>query len=117
MKPGAILPAWSSHGEGRLAAQADVLERLAREDRVAFVYCDARGKTTSDAVPNGSALGAAALVNDRGNVLAIMPHPERDAFAFMHHDDSREAALGDTAAMLAPSGGIELFVGLAKALA
>lgn len=117
MKPGAIVPAWSSHGEGRLAAQPAVLERLQRENRVAFVYCDARGQTTPETVPNGSALGAAALVNDRGNVLAIMPHPERDAFTFMHHDGSRDAAAGNTIAMLAPSGGIELFVGLARALA
>ncbi|GAC1547147.1 MAG: hypothetical protein NVS3B16_18820 [Vulcanimicrobiaceae bacterium] len=117
MAPGAVLPAWSSHGEGRLAAQPAVLERLAREARVAFVYSDAAGAASPAAVPNGSALGAAALVNDRGNVLAIMPHPERDAYTFMHHDAARDRAVGDAAAMLAPSGGIALFVGLAKALA
>jgi len=117
LAPGAVIPAWSSHGEGRLAAQPAVLERLQREARVAFVYADARGNVSPQASPNGSALGAAALVNDRGNVLAIMPHPERDAFTFMHHDASRDRAVLDAAAMLAPSGGIALFVGLAKALA
>ncbi len=116
MAPGTVIPAWASHGEGRLAAQPLVLAALARDERVAFVYCDAAGNVTDDAVPNGSALGAAALVNGRGNVLAIMPHPERDAWTFMHHDASREAARGNLAAMLAPSGGIEFFVGLAKAL-
>ncbi len=116
MAPGTVLPAWASHGEGRLAAQPLVLDRLARDERVAFVYCDAAGTVGEAAVPNGSALGAAALVNGRGNVLAIMPHPERDAWTFMHHDASREAARGDAAAMLAPSGGIALFVGLARAL-
>ncbi len=117
MAPDAVIPAWSSHGEGRLAAQPAVLERLQREARVAFVYCDSRGNATPAAVPNGSALGAAALINDRGNVLALMPHAERDAFTFMHHDGARERAAGDASAMLAPSGGIALFVGLAKALA
>ena len=117
MPPGAVIPAWSSHGEGRLAAQPEVLDRLLGEDRIAFVYCDAHGNVTPATVPNGSALGAAALTNDRGNVLAIMPHPERDAFTFMHHDASRDLAAGDAATMLAPSGGIALFVGLAKALA
>lgn len=112
----AVLPAWASHGEGRLAARPDVLARLRSEGHVAFVYCDARGNVGPEAVPNGSALGAAALVNARGNVLAIMPHPERDAWTYMHHDEERERARGDAAAMLGASGGIALFRGLANAL-
>ena len=116
LAPGAVLPAWASHGEGRLAAESATLARLEREGLVAFVYCDAAGKTTSEAIPNGSALGAAALVNARGNVLAIMPHPERDAWTYMHVDESRERARGDAGAMLAASGGIALFEGLARAL-
>lgn len=117
LPPGTVIPAWSSHGEGRLAAQPELLARLEREERVAFVYCDAAGATTPGTVPNGSALGAAALVNGRGNVLAIMPHPERAAWTFMHHDASRRSARGHTSAMLAASGGIVLFEGLARALA
>ncbi len=113
---GAVLPAWASHGEGRLAAELQVLARLERENRVAFVYCNGRGEVSPDAVPNGSALGAAALVNARGNVLALMPHPERDAWTYMHHGSERERARGDAAAMLAPSGGIALFAGLAQAV-
>jgi len=113
----AVLPAWASHGEGRLAARPSVLARIAREERVAFVYCDANGEASAEAVPNGSALAAAALTNERGNVLAIMPHPERDAWTFMHDGESRERARGDARAMLAPSGGIALFEGLARALA
>jgi phosphoribosylformylglycinamidine synthase I len=110
---GTVLPAWASHGEGRLAAHPEVLERLEAERRVAFVYCDAAGNP--GAVPNGSALGAAALVNARGNVLALMPHPERDAWTFMRRGEARERARGQTAAMLAASGGIALFAGLARA--
>ena len=56
-------------------------------------------------------------MNARGNVLALMPHPERDAWTFMHHDDARERARGDAAGMLAASGGIALFAGLAAAVA
>jgi phosphoribosylformylglycinamidine synthase len=108
----AVLPAWASHGEGRLAARPDVLARLADEGHVAFVYCDARGNASPEAVPNGSALGAAA----RGNVLALMPHPERDAWTYMHHDEQRERARGNASAMLAASGGIALFRGLANAV-
>jgi phosphoribosylformylglycinamidine synthase len=113
---GTVLPCWASHAEGRLAADPTILERLEREERVAFVYCDAAGNVTPAAVPNGSALGAAALTNARGNVLALMPHPERDAWTFMHHDASRDRARGDTAAMLSSSGGIALFAGLAAAV-
>ena len=116
LAPGSVIPAWASHAEGRLAAQPDILKRLEREELVAFVYCDAAGRTVPEAVPNGSALGAAALINARGNVLAIMPHPERDAWTYMHHDASRERARGDATAMLAPSGGSVLFVGLARAV-
>jgi phosphoribosylformylglycinamidine synthase len=114
---GTVLPAWASHGEGRLAATPDVLARLEDEGHVAFVYCDAAGRATPGSVPNGSALGAAALVNARGNVLALMPHPERDGWTFMHHDATRERARGDAAAMLAASGGIALFAGFAAAVA
>ncbi len=113
LAPGTVLPAWASHGEGRLAAPDDVLARLAREEHVAFVYSAAAG--TPGNVPNGSALGAAALVNARGNVLALMPHPERAAWTYMRQGDVRERARGDAAAMLASSGGSELFAGFAAA--
>jgi phosphoribosylformylglycinamidine synthase len=116
LAPHAVLPAWASHGEGRLAAQPAVLERISRGGHIAFVYCDAHGDTAGDVVPNGSALGAAALVNAAGNVLAIMPHPEREAWTFQRHGEHRERARGSATAMLAPAGGIALFAGLARAL-
>ena len=50
-----------------------------------------------------AAAGVAGLINGAGNVLALMPHPERDALGFMHSGPAREAARGDAAAMLAPS--------------
>ena len=117
LAPGTVLPAWASHGEGRLAATPGVLARLEREGRVAFVYCGADGSTGAAYVPNGSALGAAALTNERGNVLALMPHPERAAWTFMDHGPARERARGDAAAMLAATGGIALFASLAAAVA
>jgi len=118
MTEGAVLPAWASHGEGRLAASQEMLERIEAGGHDAFVYCDAHGNRTAESVPNGSALGVAGLTNAAGNVLALMPHPERDAWTFMHGDGAeREGARGDAAAMLAPSGGIALFRGLAAALA
>jgi phosphoribosylformylglycinamidine synthase len=71
------LPVWISNGEGRLQADAAELATLERDGHVAFVFCDARGERI--AAPNGSQLDAAALVDRTGRILAIMPHPERDA--------------------------------------
>ena len=115
IEPGAVIPAWAAHGDGRLAAPPDELERIERDGHCAFVYCDRDGNRVP--APNGSALDCAGLLNRGGNVLAIMPHPERDAWTFNHIDASRDAARGDTAAMLAPSGGIRLFEMFARAVA
>jgi phosphoribosylformylglycinamidine synthase len=113
-EPGAVIPAWASHGDGRLAAPPEELARIERDGHRAFVYCDRDGNEVPP--PNGAALGAAALVNREGNVLAIMPHPERDAWTYQHLDASRDAARNDTQATLAPSGGIRLFAWFARAL-
>jgi phosphoribosylformylglycinamidine synthase subunit PurQ / glutaminase len=110
----AVIPAWAAHGDGRLAAPPDELERIRRDGHLAFVYCDRDGNEVP--APNGSALDCAGLVNREGNVLAIMPHPERDAWTYQHLDASRDAARGDSAAMLAPSGGIALFEHFARAV-
>src|ERR1700680_316875 len=59
LAPNAVIPAWASHGECRLAAHDDVLARIEREGHLAFVYCDASGETTTEAIPNGSAPGGA----------------------------------------------------------
>jgi len=104
---GTVIPAWASHGDGRLAAPSDELARIEHDGHLAFVYCDRDGNEVS--APNGSALNCAGLVNRAGNVLAIMPHPERDAWTYQHLDESRDAARGDARAVLAPSGGIALF--------
>ena len=114
IEAGAVIPGWAAHGDGRLAAPADELARIERDGHLAFVYADRDGNEVS--APNGSALNCAALVNRTGNVLAIMPHPERDAWTYQHVDASRDAARGDTHAMLAPSGGIRLFEHFARAV-
>ena len=114
IEPGTVIPAWASHGDGRLAAPADELARIERDGHLAFVYADRDGNPAP--APNGAALACAGLVTREGNVLAIMPHPERDAWTFQHLDGSRDAARGDTAATLAPSGGIVFFEHFARAL-
>jgi phosphoribosylformylglycinamidine synthase len=110
LPPGALVPAWAAHGQGRLAAHDDELAAIRDGGHLAFVYAREDGSTES-ATPNGSALGCAGLVNREGNVLALMPHPERDGWNF-NHLRRREGA-----DVLAPSGGAALFASFAKALA
>ncbi len=103
LKDGELIPAWAAHGEGRLAADEAHLAQIERGGHVAFVYAHRDGSVDASAIPNQSALGAAALVNAQGNVLAIMPHPERDGWAFNHPDRRGRAGI------LEPSGGALFF--------
>jgi phosphoribosylformylglycinamidine synthase I len=74
---GEILRMPVAHGDGRYVAPAGVLEELEAEGRVIFRYADASGKLSADANPNGSERNIAGIVSDAGNVLGMMPHPER----------------------------------------
>jgi phosphoribosylformylglycinamidine synthase subunit PurQ / glutaminase len=110
LAPNAIVPAWAAHAEGRLAATPAHLDEIVAGRHLAFVYTRADGAVDAAAVPNDSALGCAGLVNREGNVLAVMPHPERDAWNFNHLDRS------DGGDVLAPSGGALLFRSFVAAL-
>ena len=68
-----------SHGEGRYHADEATLDALEAADRVALRYVTADGTVSAEANPNGSARGIAGVTNERGNVLGLMPHPERAA--------------------------------------
>jgi phosphoribosylformylglycinamidine synthase subunit PurQ / glutaminase len=74
---GEILEIPVSHGEGRYVADAQTLERLEREQRIAFRYVKADGSAVGEASPNGSQRDIAGILNESGNVLGMMPHPER----------------------------------------
>ncbi|MEP0775362.1 MAG: phosphoribosylformylglycinamidine synthase subunit PurQ, partial [Acidobacteriota bacterium] len=58
-----------------------------REGGVAFRYCSARGETRPDANPNGALANVAGLVNREGNVLGLMPHPERRVWSLLGGED------------------------------
>jgi phosphoribosylformylglycinamidine synthase len=66
-----------AHGDGRYVASADVLDQLEAEGRVVFKYVDASGAASADANPNGSERNIAGIISEGGNVLGLMPHPER----------------------------------------
>nr|KXH77459.1 MAG: hypothetical protein AM324_03815 [Candidatus Thorarchaeota archaeon SMTZ1-83] len=66
-----------AHLEGRYQIGKKGLEKLNSSHEVVMKYCDVDGEMTSDANPNGSIENIAAVVNEKENVLGLMPHPER----------------------------------------
>ena len=84
---GEVLRVPVAHGDGRYVAPADVLDELEGEGRVVFRYSDAAGNATSAANPNGSERNIAGITNETGNVLGMMPHPERACSALLGSTD------------------------------
>jgi len=68
-----------AHGEGCYVAEQSVLDELESSNRVIFRYVNAAGAVAPDGNPNGSARNIAGIINSAGNVLGLMPHPERAA--------------------------------------
>ena len=86
-RPGQVLRVPISHGEGRYVADEATLAALESSGRVVFRYCDAAGEVTPEANPNGSVSNIAGIINERGNVLGMMPHPERACEPLMGGED------------------------------
>ncbi|MBE9031181.1 phosphoribosylformylglycinamidine synthase subunit PurQ [filamentous cyanobacterium LEGE 11480] len=92
---GQVISVPVAHGEGCYYADDDTLKSIEDNNQVLFRYCDANGNVNADANINGSLNNIAGICNTKGNVLGMMPHPERCA----------DAALGNT-------DGVALFKGL-----
>lgn len=74
---GQVLTVPVAHGEGRFTADRPTLDALESGERVVFRYVDSRGRAVESANPNGSERNIAGIVSAEGNVLGMMPHPER----------------------------------------
>ncbi|HEX5479073.1 MAG TPA: phosphoribosylformylglycinamidine synthase subunit PurQ [Dehalococcoidia bacterium] len=86
-REGDVLDVPIAHGEGNYYADDETIARLEAEKRVVFRYVTASGDMTPEANPNGSRNNIAGIVNERGNVLGMMPHPERASEALMGSTD------------------------------
>ncbi len=75
--PDEIIKMPIAHGEGNYFCDQPTLAALKRERRILFSYCDANGMESEQANPNGSVANIAGIMNEGGNVLGMMPHPER----------------------------------------
>ena len=84
---GSLLHLPVAHGEGCFFADAKTLRDLNANEQVILRYADAQGRIVSDANPNGSLRNIAGVANARGNVLGLMPHPERACEPLLGGDD------------------------------
>ena len=84
---GQLLRVPVAHGEGRYTADEETLSRLEGEGRIAFRYVGPDGRTDPAANPNGSMNAIAGIVSEGGNVLGMMPHPERAVDPLLGSDD------------------------------
>jgi phosphoribosylformylglycinamidine synthase len=79
-----------AHGEGRFYIGADGLEELESNKQIVYRYCNERGDVHIDYAPNGSLNGIAGIRNIRGNVIGMMPHPERACNSQLGNTDGRK---------------------------
>ena len=101
--PSQVLRVPIAHGEGNYFADAQTLERLRAEERIAFRYCEPDGRITPESNPNGSIENIAGILNEGRNVLGMMPHPER----------ASEELMGGTDGSLIWRSMVDTFVGAA----
>ncbi len=87
--PGQILRLPIAHAEGNYTAPPKVLAELEAKGRVVLRYVNSSGEPTPEANPNGSAANIAGIVNEKGNVFGLMPHPERCAEEILGSADGR----------------------------
>ncbi|HQD26764.1 MULTISPECIES: phosphoribosylformylglycinamidine synthase I [Methanoculleus] len=86
-RKGEVIRVPIAHKEGRYVAPEDTIAQLNRKDRVAFRFCDEHGNVTSESNPNGSTENITGVLSENGNVLAMMPHPERASEPVLGSDD------------------------------
>lgn len=76
-----------AHGEGNYYCDADTLEELKNREQIVFRYTSENGETDPMYNPNGSIENIAGIINREGNILGMMPHPERRSDDILGHED------------------------------
>ena len=78
-----------SHGQGNYFADESVINELETQDRIIFRYCSPEGVVDENSNPNGSINNIAGIINQHGNVLGMMPHPERCCDPILGNTDGK----------------------------
>jgi phosphoribosylformylglycinamidine synthase len=89
MKVGSLLRLPIAHGEGSYFANEATLRELNEREQILLRYCDAEGRVTKAANPNGSVENIAGICNRERNVFGLMPHPDRACEMRLGSDDGR----------------------------
>jgi phosphoribosylformylglycinamidine synthase len=76
-----------AHGEGNYFADEKTLNELENNNQIVFRYCSKDGSITDSANPNGSIMNIAGIINKKGNVMGMMPHPERSSDSVLGKTD------------------------------
>jgi phosphoribosylformylglycinamidine synthase subunit PurQ / glutaminase len=87
LKPGQVLRLPIAHAEGNYEDSPERLDALEANGQVVFRYCEPDGRITPESNPNGAARNIAGICNTGGNVLGLMPHPERCSEAVLGNTD------------------------------
>ena len=78
-----------AHNEGNYFAADETLKKIIDNDQIAFKYCTDEGVINSASNPNGSIENIAGILNNKKNVLGLMPHPERAAETTLGCDEGK----------------------------
>jgi len=122
-KEGEILKIPVAHNEGNYYIDQKALEELKENQQIVFQYCNAKGEVGEETNPNGAVDNIAGIINRSGNVLGMMPHPERSAWLYQVPDTlagewgaRRRAARGDRAMLNLPGPGAQVLGSICERL-
>ena len=119
LKENEVIPIPIAHGEGRFTTKdPDVMAKLIKNKQIVFKYSTKEGKVEDKypTNPNGSMQNIAAISNKEGNVLAIMPHPERASFIRQLQDitELKNSAHGNYRLMESIAPSMQIFLSMKK---
>ncbi len=89
LKDGSVLKIPIAHADGNYFASEEDLKNISLNNQIVFQYSDENGNINDDVNPNGSLLNIAGIINEKGNVLGMMPHPERASEKILGSEDGR----------------------------
>jgi len=93
MKRGQVLRLPIAHNEGRFYTSEDELRRMSDAGQVLFRYCDEKGRSTASSNPTGTTSNITGVCNRAGNVVGLMPHPERATEPILSPSGSSDGSL------------------------
>lgn len=89
-RPGEVLEIPIAHGDGNYFAAEDTIKRLEDNRQILFRYCERNGRVSEQANPNGSINNIAGIINEQGNIMGLMPHPERASDPVLRYTDGQK---------------------------